>query len=136
MMKLGEAVAKLLGRHSEQWTSREIAEECDISASRISEYRNYEKYKKAVSASHLAKFIGYGFFTMDELVKEVAGDLSEKEKKHLRDIEFYGDTNFKKSVIRKNEVGGLTPAEALQLVTELEEKGIDVGTILRQMRGK
>ena len=132
MDKVTVAVGNLLDRHSDKWTAREISEVSKVSQTRLTEYRNFEKYQRRITVNHLVKLIGEGFLMVEEIIA-VAVDLSDAEKKHLREMNFYENTSLRKLVV-KNKQNGIDPIELNALCAEISMKGIDVMEFLRRLK--
>lgn len=113
LTKVTIGVGKLLCKPLD-YTGREISEITGISTTRLTEYKDFNKYNRVITETHLAVLLGEGIITMEALMGEVGKTLTEKESAALKKYEIYEDKAFKKTLF-----------DALQ-------KGIDVVEVLRQ----
>ena len=79
MERVTHAVVNRLNwlRLSRLLTDKEIADKAGIHRNRISEWRRYRKYKKAINAADLKKLMESGVITLENLVNPV--ELSEED---------------------------------------------------------
>ena len=129
--KLTGAVGALLVRARAEWTDREIAEAISVPASRLTEYKNFEKYQRPITLNIFTKLLGEGLFTVEDVIAEAKG-LTEKERQYLRDMGFYENDAFRSLVI-KNKQNGVDPVEVQSLISRLTERGIDPIEALRKL---
>lgn len=128
--KITRAVGIMLEKIGETWTDREISEATKIQTNRLTEYKNYDKYQRAITVNNFSKLLGGGFFTVDEIIK-LTDNLTEDEKRHLTEMDFYGSKAFRQEVV-KSKRKGVNPVELHSLVNKLIENGIDAMEILRK----
>jgi hypothetical protein len=133
LKKVSVAVQGLLCKLDTQWTGTEISRETGIANSRISEYRDYKRYQRPVSLNHLIKFVGGGFFTMQDIIDKTDG-LTVKEQDFLRDLGFYEDPALRRSVIQVKREAGVDALEVYNTLITLKEAGEDVKNILDNLR--
>ena len=95
----------------EQWQAKEIVEITGLTNSRITEIKDYEKYKRPINEAILAKVIGGGIVNVDEL-KEKA-NLDEKEKRYLETMRIYQDPTTR-ALYNKLVDAGYNPADILK----------------------
>jgi len=127
--KVSVAVQRLLRRLDDRWTGREISQATGVANSRISEYRDYDKYQRPISLNHLIKFLRKGFFTMQDVI-DVTDGLNVNEQEFLLDLGFYENTTLRRLVIQMKRDNNLDPLELYNRVNTLADKGIDVKELL------
>ncbi len=132
MSKVTEAVGKLLDKMSEKWTAREISEVTKIPPTRLTEYKDFEKYQRNITVTYLINLISEGFFTLEDIIKTANG-LTDEDKKYLREMNFYENVSFRKLVV-KNRKAGIDPVEAQSLLDEISSRGVDVMELLRRAK--
>ena len=127
LKKMTVAVGFLLEKANKRYTDREIAEISKVSTNRLTEYKNYEKYGRSITMDNIVKLLFGGFFTMEEAVavaEKVTDGLTEAERKHLKGMNVFGVSSFRKKVIQ-NEQLGLDHIESQTLQGDLLRSGID-----------
>lgn len=112
LKRLTLAVGEALKRAEPEWTAQELSTKTGISASRLSEYKNFQKYKRAIPEKDLLTLILKGVVDVEEL-KKCAGDENEKE--------FF------------NEIMAIESQELRKQILEVQRAGIDVGKILEEV---
>ncbi|MBM9615262.1 hypothetical protein JWJ90_13330 [Desulfobulbus rhabdoformis] len=131
--KVSVAVQELLRKLDDRWTGTEISQRTGIAHSRISEYRDYEKYQRPVSLSHLIKFIGNGLFTMTDVIDATEG-LSVKEQEFLQDLGFYEDLALRRLVVEVKKEEDVSPLEVYSTLATLKSKGVNIKQMLSKLR--
>ena len=113
MKKLTVRVARIIEDHitSGQWTLSEICRQCQIVNARLTEIRNYGRYKKSISPLVLKKLITGGLVLVDEL-KNTQG-LTVEDREHIEYyFRMYEDRNLER-VIQEAIHRGYNPARII-----------------------
>lgn len=127
--KVSVAVQRLLRRLDDRWTGREVSQATGVAHSRISEYRDYDKYQRPISLNHLIKFIRKGFFTMQDVI-DVTEGLDVNEQEFLLDLGFYENTTLRRLVIKMKRDNNLDPLELYNGINTLTDNGVNVKELL------
>lgn len=132
LAKITPAVGLLLAKANAEWTDREISELSRVPTNRLTEYKNFKKYGRAITIGHIVGLIGGGFFHLEDIIKSAKG-LTEEEERHLLGMNFYEDAELRKRIV-KNRNRGVEPADLYRLIDELKDKGLDPIEILNKAK--
>lgn len=117
---VGEKIDELTSESREdRWALGELAEALNVHQTRLTEIKDFDKYKKKIPESILATFIGEGFISMEEITQKA--NFSDKEQEHFNSYEYYQNTRLKK-LIEKVASLGLNPEEILEQKIKETEK--------------
>lgn len=79
---VGKKIDELTSESREdRWTLGELAEALNVHQTRLTEIKDFDKYKKKIAESILATFIGEGFISMEEITQKA--NFSDKEQEHF-----------------------------------------------------
>jgi hypothetical protein len=133
LQKVTVAVGTLLEKALIRYTNKEIAALLQVPSTRLTEYKNFEKYQRSIPVTHLVKLLGEGLFTIEDIISTAGAGLSKKEKRYLRDMNFYENTELRKMIVQ-NKNDGMDPVEIHSILRELKDAGIDPMQILRRAK--
>ena len=117
MVKITRYVGKVLDYiiDFEKWSAVEIEREVGVRNTRMTEIRNYDKYKKPIGEKDLTLFITGGVMKVKDLMKKV--ELNEKETRYLETLLIFEDENVRKKY-RKIVNAGLDPNKLLDEIMQ------------------
>ncbi len=134
LKKLTCAVGAMLEKANTKWTDREISELSKVPTNRLTEYKAFGKYQRSITMNNFMKLLIGGFFTVEDIIN-AATDLTEEEKRYLRDMNLFETSAFRKEVIESKKKG-IDPIRLHALANELKGQGIDVMEVLERLREK
>jgi hypothetical protein len=113
--RLYEDITVYVGRKLEQlnlegWLDKELSEKTGIVQTRITEMKNFKKYKRPILEKYLAAFIGGGIVTTKEIIENVP--MNAEGKSHVKDLEFYNNPEAR-ILFKRLKDAGIDPIAAL-----------------------